>query len=42
MNGADATMALRRLGFTIPIIALTAYSFVEDEMQCAAVGFTGE
>ena len=42
MNGLDATREIRRgknpLGRTIPIIAMTANAFAEDERQALACG----
>jgi CheY-like chemotaxis protein len=38
MDGFEATAQLRAKGLATPIIALTAYAFVEDEHQCLAAG----
>jgi two-component system, sensor histidine kinase len=41
MSGVDATSALRNLGFTMPIVALTAHAMKEVAQQCEHVGFSG-
>ncbi|MGD8742061.1 MAG: ATP-binding protein [Granulosicoccaceae bacterium] len=38
MNGVDATRALRKLGYTRPIVALTANASNEDREQCLSAG----
>ncbi|MFC1676445.1 ATP-binding protein [Planctomycetota bacterium] len=38
MNGYDATRIIREKGFTLPIIALTAYAMKGDEDICRRVG----
>jgi CheY-like chemotaxis protein len=41
MDGFEATTAIRKLeppGARIPIVALTAYSLLEDRDRCLAVG----
>ncbi|MDD3568043.1 MAG: response regulator [Bacteroidales bacterium] len=39
MNGYEATLAIRALGFTKPIIAQTAYASQEDKERVLAGGF---
>ncbi len=41
MDGFTATGQLRKLGFVMPIIALTANAMPEDEMKCCAAGCDG-
>lgn len=38
LNGHDATMELRKYGYTKPIVALTAHSMFEDHEKSRAVG----
>jgi CheY-like chemotaxis protein len=39
MNGYEATIAIRELGFTKPIIAQTAYASQDDKEKVLAGGF---
>jgi CheY-like chemotaxis protein len=38
MNGMDATMKLRELGFSKPIVAVTANATLQDRRKCIAAG----
>jgi two-component system, sensor histidine kinase len=41
MSGIDATLAIRRKGYTMPIVALTAHAMKEVSEQCESSGFSG-
>lgn len=41
MSGIELTAKLRNLGYRIPIIALTAYSSAEVEVECFLAGCDG-
>ncbi|MEM9422309.1 MAG: response regulator, partial [Pseudomonadota bacterium] len=41
MDGYTATQTLRELGFTLPIIGVTAHALAEDEARCLAAGMDG-
>jgi CheY-like chemotaxis protein len=40
MNGDEATKALRRLGYTMPIVALTGKAISDDQETLKETGFT--
>jgi signal transduction histidine kinase len=40
MNGTDATIEIRKINSTIPIIALTAYTMMGDKEKALSIGFT--
>jgi len=40
MSGWEATAQLRQLGFTMPIVALTANALDESRRRCMEMGFT--
>lgn len=39
MDGYEATAELRKTGFQIPIVALTAHALIEEKQRCLASGF---
>jgi CheY-like chemotaxis protein len=41
MDGLEATKQIRKLGFTNPIIAVTANAFEDDKESCLAAGMNG-
>lgn len=41
MNGYEATVELRKISQDVPIIAVTAYAFSNDEKQIKSDGFSG-
>ena len=41
MNGYEATSEIRKSSADIPIIAVTAYAFTEDEKRILENGFNG-
>lgn len=41
MGGVDATRAIRQLGATVPIIAMTANASDKDRDECRAAGMDG-
>lgn len=41
LDGYATTTKLRELGFTLPIVALTANGMLDNEARCSAMGFTG-
>lgn len=41
LNGFEATLRIRDLGFTIPIVALSSHTDEENIEKCLSSGFTG-
>ena len=41
VDGYDATRKIREISENVPIIAVTAYAFEEDEARIMGLGFTG-
>lgn len=40
MDGYEATAAIREVSISVPIIAVTAYAFAEDQIRILKSGFT--
>jgi CheY-like chemotaxis protein len=40
MNGIEATKEIRKYRTDLPVVALTAYAFMEDRMRCMEAGCT--